>query len=78
MKPKQQLNSLHSHVPETRDLISDFTPDSLGEVFCGFSSAPLNKCWDSIIRHIMNFYSFPFLNNPDVQYYTTCEVTEFF
>jgi len=72
------LNGHHSHTPETMGSISIYTPDSLGEVYCGFYSVPASKRSDSIVTYIMNSSSFPFLNNPDIQYYTTCAVTECF
>jgi len=58
--------------------ISNYTPDSLDEVYCDFSSVPASKRCDSTVTYIMNSSSSPFLNNPDVQYYTTCVVTVFF
>jgi len=77
VKPNEQLNSHHSHVPETMGSISNYTPDSLGEVYCGFSSVPASKPSDSIVTYIMNSSSSQFLNNPDVQYYTICAASVF-
>lgn len=56
--------------------ISNYTPDSLEEVYCGFSSVPASKRCDSTVTYIINSSSSPFLNNPNVQYYTNCAVTE--
>lgn len=67
VKPNEQLNSHHSHVPETMGSISNYTPDSLDEIYCGFSSVPASKHSDSIVTYITNSSTSQFLNNSDVQ-----------